>query len=342
MRKFRGLDYDISKEAWTAIQQMLYPRLKEQCVLESWNAAAIELKDMGIATEAEEGSKTQFFKPGAVEAGFPSIEVGHADMFFRYLSKGNMVQIGFNPETNMYEEVVFTCLGKFYYMSTHVCGVYSYNPAITRNEGTENYRNLKYWTKVTLSEKKVGNGKRSNDRFTYLRLILQPGGLTGHYTLKGEEKTYYVIQASHIVVSLHRLAFYLFHPCTDYTFFRSKDINHMLAGSSLFFDALSTLSMYDSYEGDKQRLFSEFASLPQFLELSTRRKNIKHGNYTMKNDYRCIPVSVSWIPSNPDDLLSDEDVQEGLNILLGTLRSLDGGFSIISDVRKICETHLKK
>lgn len=341
MKTFKGLDYDISKEAWTAIQQMLYPRLKEQCVLESWNAAAIELKDMGIATEAEEGSKTQFFRPEAVQAGFPSIEVGHADMFFRYLSKGNMVQIGFNPETNMYEEVVFVCLGKFYYMSTHVCGVYSYNPLITRNEGTENYRNLKHWTKLTLSEKPV-SGKKSKDRFKYLRLILQPGGLVSRSTLTGEKKTYYVIQASHIVVSLHRLAFYLFHPCTDYTFFRSKDINHMLAGSGLFFDILSTLSMYDSYDGDKQRLFSEFASLPQFLELSTRRKNIKHGSYTMKNNYRCIPVSVSWIPSTPDDLLSDEDVQEGLNILLGTLKSLEGGFYILSDVKKICETYLNK
>lgn len=339
--KTKSFDYKISDEAVKAIEESLLPRMKdEDQLLLSWRNAALSLVNMGLATELPEIDSSQFFNEIAVRKGFPRIAACHTDMFFRYLSRGNMAQLGFDYNTGMYSEVIFIYGNKLYYMSKHLLGIYSYNPFLNKNMGTDNYKNLLHWRKITLMEKYVPQSNTS-DKFKYLRLILYPQSCVCTKDLHFNKcDAYYLIYASQLVIPFHRLVFYTFYPCTDYLEFRNSDVNHMLASSDLFYPAMQKLSVYDSYGGDIRKVFSEFASLPYFLELSNPTDNKVHGAYTKKKGYRGFPVSVEWVPEDTDSLLARDNICQGVNILMDALHELQFGSTLFPCIWWLQEEYL--
>lgn len=339
--KVKSLDYKLSDEAVKSIEDYLIPRMRDMGqLLLSWRNAALSLVNMGLATELPEIDSSQFFNEIAVRKGFPRVAACHTDMFFRYLSRGNMVRFGFDYNTGMYSEVLFIYGNKLYYMSKHLLGIYSYNPFLGKNQGTDNYKNLIHWKKITLMEKYVTR-KDTSKGFKYLRFILSPQSCIGTMDLKFHEcDAYYLLYASRLVIPFHRLVFYTFYPCTDYLEFRNSDVNHMLASSDLFYPAMQKLSVYDSYNGDIGKVFSEFASLPYFLELSSSTDNKMHGVYTRKNGYRGFPVSVEWIPKDTDSLLTRDNICQGVNILMDALHELEFGSALFPCIWWIQEEYL--
>lgn len=338
-----SLDIELNCVVLKALEERLIPRvLDESKDLEDLKSAAFQLLEDGMAVKlpADDPSynRSVFTKEAVELGGFPKIVTTYSNVFYYYLRQGNMVQLNYNPESDLYDDVLFVLADSIYYTSVKSLGLYRYN---VKKSGTEDYKDPSKWKKVPLSKK----ASRNKGATTYLRLNLNAGVFKGKAKLDGDIcKKYKVFGTGTHAIIWHRLVYFLFNQNVDFKEFNDNSVNHMLGGSRLYLDLLENSNHFSKYYADDVNVtFAELQSHPMMLELCNSKANIAHGKYVDNWGFRCIPVSVYYIPEDNTGY-SEYVVELGKDIFNRVLTMLEYGYEIspyVNSIIKRCLENLR-